>query len=329
MYLGVDGGGTKTAFILINDQGHILAEHEEPTSYYLEIGMAATAQVLQRGTHTVLERAGIPADAVRFAFFGLPAYGEDSSLESQLDALPSAFLPTGRYLCGNDMICSWAGSLGARDGISVVAGTGSMTYGEYQGRGARAGGWGEMFSDEGSAYWIACAGLKLFSRMSDGRTPKGLLYELFRERFGLTKDLDLCGHIYSRLGAQRGAVAQISQLVSEAALAGDEQARQLFVNAATELSELVSAVRRTLEVPQDVLLPVSYTGGVFKSGPLLMEPFRQALNTRAESFDLVEPKFSTAVGAALYAARCCNQGLNEGALTRLANAETSHLQGSV
>ena len=65
-----------------------------------------------------------------------------------------------RYLCGNDMMCGWAGSLLCRDGISIVAGTGSICYGERGGATARSGGWGELFSDEGSAYWIACRGLE-------------------------------------------------------------------------------------------------------------------------------------------------------------------------
>ena len=73
------------------------------------------------------------------------------------------------------MICSWAGSLACEDGISVIAGTGSMAYGEYEGRSARAGGWGELIGDEGSAYWIAREGMNLFSRMSDGRAPRGPL----------------------------------------------------------------------------------------------------------------------------------------------------------
>ena len=34
---------------------------------------------------------------------------------------------------------------------------------------ARVGGWGELFGDEGSAYWIAVQGLNAFTRMSDGR----------------------------------------------------------------------------------------------------------------------------------------------------------------
>ncbi len=47
-----------------------------------------------------------------------------------------------------------------------------MTYGERLGVGQRVGGWGELFGDEGSAYWIRCIrGLNAFSRMSDGRIP--------------------------------------------------------------------------------------------------------------------------------------------------------------
>ena len=92
------------------------------------------------------------------------------------------------------MICGWAGSLQCRDGISIVAGTGSICYGERNGKIARCGGWGELFSDEGSAYWMACRGLNLFSRMSDGRAVKGPLYEIVRERLKLTEDLDLRAH---------------------------------------------------------------------------------------------------------------------------------------
>ena len=56
----------------------------------------------------------------------------------------------------------------AQPRTNIVAGIGSICYGERNGAIARCGGWGELFSDEGSAYWIACRGLNLFSRMSDG-----------------------------------------------------------------------------------------------------------------------------------------------------------------
>ena len=320
MFLGVDGGGTKTAFVLIDSDGNVRARHQESSAYYLETGLDATRAMLGKGITATLTKADMTPADLRYAFFGLPAYGEDSSIQPQLDALPGVFLNSDQYRCDCDMICSWAGSLICQDGISVISGTGSMAYGEYQGRGARAGGWGELFSDEGSAYWIAREGLKLFSKMSDGRIAQGPLYTLMKIRFELTQDLDLCGYVYSKLGAQRSAIAQISQLVAEAAEAGDQQARAIFERAAAELVAIVVAVRQTLQVPDGVILPVSYSGGVFDADVLLLEPFRRGLNLYPGQFKLMMPLLTPAIGAAIYAAKCAGFTFSQEALTRLSRA---------
>ena len=328
MYLGIDGGGTKTGFALIDAGGRLLARHEESSAYYLEVGLDGAADVLARGVGAVLNAAGLTPGAIDFAFAGLPAYGEDSALQAQLDALPARFLPAGRYRCGNDMICSWAGSLACADGISVIAGTGSMAYGEVAGRGARAGGWGELFSDEGSAYWIARAGLTLFSRMSDGRAARGPLYDIVRARYGLAQDLDLCGVVYGHLQSERSSVAQLARLVAQAAAAGDAQAAAIFDAAAIELAGMVDAVRAALDVPEQTTLSVSYTGGVFNSDGLLLAPFGAALATQPGRYALVEPLFSPALGAALYAARCAGMPLGPAAQSQLAQSQLSqtHLE---
>lgn len=309
MFLGVDAGGTKTAFALVDAGGRLLARHEERGAYYLEIGMAACATLLKEGTDRTLAKAGVGVDDVTFAFFGLPAYGEDSRLQATLDALPSCVLPVGRYRCGNDMICSWSGSLAGQDGISVIAGTGSIAYGEYAQLCARAGGWGELFSDEGSAYWIAREGLTLFSRMCDGRSDRGPLHTILREHFALSHDLDLCAAIYGPTGLQRSGLAQLAKLVFQAAMAGDTQARAIFEAAARELVQLVEAARRALKVPAHVELPVSYSGGVFSSDALVLAPFRVGLRRSASAFAFTTPRFEPVIGAALYAARSANQAI--------------------
>jgi len=320
MFLGVDGGGTKTAFVLIDQDGNVRARHQESSSYYLEVGMENTRCMLKNGVETTLAKAGISKSELQYAFFGLPAYGEDSAVQDQLDGLPAPFLNADQYRCDCDMICSWAGSLSCQDGISVISGTGSMAYGEYQGRGARAGGWGELFSDEGSAYWIAREGLNLFSKMSDGRVGKGTLYTLMTQRFELKQDLDLCGYVYSTLGAQRSAIAQISQLVAQAALAGDPKAHAIFIRAAEELVSIVVAVRKSLRVPDDVVFPVSYSGGVFDSDKLLLEPFQHGLNSCNVPFILATPRLTPVIGAAIYAAKCAGFKFAADTLTRLAQS---------
>jgi N-acetylglucosamine kinase-like BadF-type ATPase len=127
-YLGMDGGGTKTAFLLTDGDGTTLAESRQPSCYYFDKGIQLVTDVVEAGVRAVTAAAGITPADIAFAHFGLPGYGEASQDQAVLDAIPGAVLGHDRYTCGNDMIGGWAGSLAGADGINVIAGTGSMTY---------------------------------------------------------------------------------------------------------------------------------------------------------------------------------------------------------
>ena len=316
-YLGVDGGGSKTRFLLVDERGTILASHSEGPAYYLEIGLPALEAMLARGIEATLYKAALPVDALTYSFLGLPAYGEDRSLLAALDAAPARALPPGRYRCGNDMVCGWAGALAGADGINIVAGTGSIAYGEFVGRSARAGGWGELFSDEGSAYWLAREGLRLFSRMADGRTARGALYEEVRNHFALHDDLDLCAAIYGKTIAQRSQLAQLSKLVAEAARRGDEAARALCAQAVAELAELVHAVAVGLNAPPETQLPVSYSGGIFQLRDLVLEPLASVLAGYPRKYRFVAARLVPDAGAVLYAARLSGTPLTAASVAAL------------
>ena len=303
MFLGVDGGGTKTAYALIDAAGRVLAQHVGPSVSHLVAGFAHSEQVLNDGIRTVLAKAQLAPGDLTYSFLGLPAYGEDSASIERLNALPATLLQSGRYCCNSDMVCSWAGSLACADGISVIAGTGSMAYGEYQGRTARSGGWGEIIGDEGSAYWIAREGMNLFSKMSDGRASRGPLYDLVRQRLGISADLDLCARVYGVEVNTRSAFAQFAPLVHDAAREGDQQAIAIFHRAAQELLACVIATRRSLHIADDVTVPVSHTGSVLEGATILLDAFKQGVSSAQLPFEYRVPKHSPDIGAALYAAR--------------------------
>jgi N-acetylglucosamine kinase-like BadF-type ATPase len=317
MFLGVDGGGTKTAYALVDAQGRLRASHVGATIDHLADGLEAARSRLTEGLATTLAQAQASPKDVGHAFLGLPAYGEDGEMTASLEALPAVVLAQGRFHCGNDMVCSWAGSLACADGISVIAGTGSMAYGEFAGRQARCGGWGELIGDEGSGYWIAREGMNLFSRMSDGRVPRGPLHVLVRERLGLGDDLHFCARIYGARADRRDAFAQFARLVHEAAEAGDSEAAAIFPRGARELVACVVATHRALDVPSDAALPVSHSGGVFDNAPPMVEAFRAALASAPVRLEYRAPRFPPAVGAALYAARLAGSPLADPALKRL------------
>jgi N-acetylglucosamine kinase-like BadF-type ATPase len=323
MYLGVDGGGTKTAFVLADDQGRVLASHQEGSLYHPEVGLDGVLATLRRGMEHVARASGVAATALHGAWVGLPAFGEDSRVQARLQALPAeAFpgVPVGR---GNDLECSHAGALGGADGISLVAGTGAMTWGTWQGCSVRCGGWGEVFGDEGSAYWIAREGLALFSRMSDGRAPRGVLLDIVRRRTGIASDLDLSGLVVSE--AARSSVASYAVSVHEAALAGDAGAREILVRAAGELAQLVRATRSVLGVPAGACVVASTSGSVLGDDGLVLQELKRALaapdGDGAITIELRAPLMAPAFGAVALAARTAGRELSPAAVAALARTQ--------
>ena len=308
MYLGVDGGGTKTAFCLLRDDGRLAAEAQAPSCYYFAEGIDLVGRVLRQGIDEVCGKASITPADVRYAFFGLPTYGEVSGDVPALDAAPGAILGHDHYACDNDTVCGWSGSLGGIDGINVVSGTGSITYGERAGNGVRVGGWGELFGDEGSAYWIAIRALNAFSRMGDGRMPVGPLHETLRTHLALEADLDLDDVILNRWQGERSEIAALSRVVAGAAEAGDEQAARILSEAAGELADLVDTTRRLLGFGPDEVIPVSYSGGVFNAR-LVVEGFEAALAHLHGGYELRKPLYSPVLGAAIYAAKLAGEPL--------------------
>ena len=301
VFLGVDGGGTKTEFLCIDDHGNLLARQVEGTTYHLQVGLEGAVGALQAGVTGICAQIGIAPADLSFAFFGLPAFGEDQVIDPQLEQHCRQLLGHDRFRCGNDMVCGWAGSLACRDGINLVAGTGSIGYGERRGKASRVGGWGEVFSDEGSAYWIAIQGLNAFTRMSDGRLPRGPLHEAFRRRLGLVDDIDICAAVMGERGLARDEIAALALVVAEAAAAGDPQAIAIHEKAAEELEAMADALRCELGFEADEVVPLSWSGGVLTNGESVRARLERRLG-RTGRYELVEPRHSPAYGAALYAA---------------------------
>jgi N-acetylglucosamine kinase-like BadF-type ATPase len=214
------------------------------------------------------------------------------------------------------MVCGWAGSLAGADGINVIAGTGSMTYGRRSGAGARVGGWGELFGDEGSGYWMGIQALRAFSRMSDGRAERGPLHDVLCRELGLETDLDLVGLVLQQWQGARRQIAGLAPAVGRAAAAGDPCAQAILAAAARELTELVSATRQRLGFGAAEVVPVSYSGGIFAM-PAVRDAFLAGIGALPGGYDVRTPRFPPVIGAALYAASLAGAPLSEAALAAL------------
>lgn len=299
-YLGVDGGGTKTAFLLINKKGEILAYLTTETCHYIQIGIDAFQKVLKKGIKDCCRKAGIDISDIEYAFFGIPGYGENEKDTIIIRKRISEIIPETKFESGNDVEAAWAGSLACRPGINIVAGTGTIGFAKDQKfNTARAGGWGPFCGDEGSAYWLGRELTFLFSKESDGRLEKTELYQIVKEKFSLKRDFDLIEILYNDLELKRGKIAALAILLYKAALAGDKQAALIYKNAAYEHSLIIKALIKKLSFTEHKNITVSYSGGVFKAGSFILDPLKEYL--KEEKIELIEPILKPVTGAALYA----------------------------
>ncbi len=303
-YVGIDGGGTKTQYILVDENGAVLARRDGGGSSYKEHGAEQVGHMLRREAAALIDSAGV--DAVSGIAFGMPCFGESGAEELRdATAAISRILHPWRVSYTNDVEASWAGAFALDGGgITILSGTGSMSITrDASGRTARCGGWSELFSDEGSCYWLGLETMRLFSRQADGRAEKGALYRMIRDVFRLGDDYEVVDIIHRRYAGKRDMTASLQLLLRDAALAGDGACVALYRAAARELVGLILGLVPLF--PSGAAIPVSYAGGLFRAGELILGPFAEELR-RCPRLRLTRPLLSPIEGAALLAVEAFN-----------------------
>lgn len=309
-YLGIDGGGTKTAFILINEKGEIKAYNVKKTCHYIQVGFDKFKNILKQGVEEACQEACCSLDDIEYSFLGLPGFGENKDDIPKLENHVKDILESSNFKCGNDVEAGWAGSLACEPGINIVGGTGAIGFGkDHTGNSARASGWGYYCGDEGSAYWLGKKLISYFSKEADGRLPKTPLYSIVKEEFDLKRDFDLITVVYEELEMKRDKVASIAPLLYKAAQQKDKHAINLYKEAGYEHSLTAKAIMKKLDFSSKGKIIISYSGGVFKAGKYVLEPFKEYLSDLDVKF--IEPRLLPVTGAALYAIKIDDENNNK------------------
>lgn len=301
IYLGVDGGGTKTKFLMCDERGTYLASSVQPTCHYLQCGLDGVTQVMKNGLQACLSQAQFQEADIRSVFVACAGYGDIEQDNPKIEAAVKKAFSAFPYVIGNDTENALAGSLAGKPGINVIAGTGSIGLGKDEaGNMMRCGGWHHFFGgDEGSAYWIACKLILHFTRQSDGREPKTALYAYIKDYYHFTHDSDILTLTIDTYQYDRTKIAAMSQHVYELANMQDPVALQIFKDAAKELSDMIISIYHGLSFTSSSI-PISYSGGVFKSGDYILKPLQDYLSV-LPSFTLHSPILPPDGGSVLLA----------------------------
>ena len=300
-YLGVDGGASKTAALVIDEDGQALGRGLAGPSNHLRVGIETATRNIERAVNIALVEAGMAIREVEYAYCGIAGADHPAHRQRVIDSL-RIFFPRGNFIVDNDARIALTGAVGFGSGIVIISGTGSVAFGRNEsGQEARAGGWGPTIGDEGSGYAIARDGLSAIVRAHDGRGRVTKMTELLCYDYDMCSPEDLPRFVYATT-THVDDIARYGKLVIEAARSGDAVATEILDRAGRELADCVLAVGRRLQL-NETEFPVAYVGGVFNAEDLLLGPMRTSVAREAPRATLMPPKNTPVEGAAMMAIR--------------------------
>ncbi len=297
-YLGIDGGGTKTRYMIANEQLEIVADVTGPTIHIHQIGQEVLKQRLQETILETCKQANIALSELKFAFLGVPGYGESEADKIIINSIVADVLEGIAYRVDNDGVVGWAAGCGCLPGINLVAGTGTIAFGcNEKHEILRCGGWGPFIGDDASATAIGIKTINEYTKQKDGRLPQTQLVEVLEREYQIEYDFEIVDIVFNRLKLDRPELAKFAKVTSLAAEAGCEAAKRIFNEAAHDLALHVVALAKDLGLKEG--FSVSYTGGVFQAGHLILDPLAQHL--KPLNVKLQAPLLEPAKGAVLLA----------------------------
>jgi N-acetylmuramic acid 6-phosphate etherase len=290
--LGVEGGGTKTAWVLVEraadglrvvDQGKL-----PPSNFRL---------TPPDRLHAIFRQ--LPREVDRVGMFLAGCAADD---RPSLEMLCAETWPGAKLVTGSDRDSGLAAALGRGDGIAVNAGTGASVTGRRGDRIEKAGGWGHILGDAGGGYFLSVQALRLILREYDLHRAEAQFTASILRALSLSSRDELVRWAQT---ADKMEIATLSPVVFEAARNGDPNVVKIIEEGAEVLSEYAGAVasRLGLLAPKVILL-----GGLFQRDSLYVAAFRRRLKKNLSDARVGMSEQSPELGAAWLAAELDERG---------------------
>ena len=230
--IAIDGGGTKTEFLLFCESGEIVdrlvLKGSNPNTYGLESASATLREgidLLIRSCPAVsaiyagIAGCGIPENQAAIAGMLKSRYTNIPFIKVQSD------IPNVIYTSDKTDNC-----------IAAVCGTGSAVYTKVGEEIRRIGGWGYLFDRGGSAYDIGRDGLTAVLAERDGIGERTAITPLIENALGASV-MESIPTIYARGNEY---IASFARYVFEAYKEGDKVAERIISSTVDRITELIN-----------------------------------------------------------------------------------------
>jgi N-acetylglucosamine kinase-like BadF-type ATPase len=317
----MDGGQTSTTAVVCDLTGKLLGVGRAgPANHVWEPGGEKRAREAVAGSTAQALRQARASRQTEFeaAFLGITGTKEDGRTERAVRNCVRAR----RLRVANDKVNALASVTGGKPGVVVIAGTGTIAYGENsRGRSATASGWGYLLGDEGGGFWIARQAIAAACRAYDGREDETALARMLLAEAGLPDLWDLHFLIYAEK-VSRSELADLARVVPTAAARGDRAARSILREAGRELGLAAGTVARQLRMRRG-RTAVGMVGGVFGGSAEVCRSFRREVRTHVPRAHFRRARFAPVIGSVVLALKMAGVRRTQSVLANLETASTA------
>ena len=290
LYIAIDGGGTKTEFILFDKEGFVKKKLILSGSNPNDIGIEKSIEILSKGIDELSKGASLQGIFAGIA--GITTGSHKTDIQKRL--YDKYGIPV---FTDTDAVNVLAMGEDLENTASVICGTGSCVFVRKNFNLTRIGGWGYLFDRAGSAYDIGNDAIRHTLAVYDKLEKPTLLSSLIEEKAegDIWKNLS---NIYTK---GRSFIASFAPLVTEAAEKGDETSKTILEANTDRLAKLIKHAKKEYGAPDTFVC----AGGFFKN-----TLFKNMLEQKA-GVKLFVPKAPPAYGACVECMRLCKIDCDE------------------
>lgn len=286
--VGVDAGGTSTR-ATVSENGARAGEAEGPGANATTVGVDDAADAIVSTVRKALDHRRPAAIVV-----GAAGTGRAAVAAALADLIGSAF-PACRVSVGDDAAIALRGAIPEGPGIVLIGGTGSIAYAVNGERTARVGGLGYLAGDEGSAFAIGMAAVRLYGRVLDGRARGDEVTDLVaRALEAPDREAYLCALYDAPLVP--ATIAALAPPIIAFAGKGNRVATKIVQQAGQELGDLLKAAARAVDL-LEASPAVALAGGLFTENNLLTYVLELRIINELPGASIVRGGDGAAVGA--------------------------------
>lgn len=231
LFLGIDGGGTKTEFAVISSDGSVLARTVKSGCNPNDIGYSKSFTLLSEEIDKIFS----DYPSIKAMFLGIAGISVGNHAERLYSDLKKCY-PKTKIQIKSDTFNLFA--MYDNASMAVISGTGSVVFVKSGTEYKRIGGWGYLLDNAGSAYDIGREVIRTALYEEDMKKTPSQLSNILRKKLNVKTVWEHINTIYSE---GKPYIAKLASVAFEAYRKGDEDAARIIDESARALANLLNA----------------------------------------------------------------------------------------